>query len=335
MRCATYSPPKCSGQGADWKTDISAPSSNVLSDIQDNSLASVSWVTPSKQDSDHPKDHSDTGPSWVSSVVNAIGSSSYWNQTAIIVVWDDWGGFYDNAAPPQLDYRGLGIRTPCLIISPYAKSGYVDHTQYEYGSILRFIEEVYGLPAGSIGPTDEGYTDARAHDLDNAFNFTQKPRRFVPIATPYSASYFRHEPPSDEPGRHPVAPRRTRNDVTPSSEIFHKKYYCHRAADENNDRAREWLRKSAKEPRTEIAAEQSDDRHRQRVAPINDPRDDERNERDAVDREREHVFDRVLRVEARQAGKCEDRKHQNPHPCAEIAPVNRDGELHGESAIAA
>lgn len=199
VRCATYSPPNCSGQGADWKTDISAPSSNVLTDIQNGSLASVTWITPSKQDSDHPEDHSDTGPSWVSSVVNAIGSSSYWNQSAIIVVWDDWGNFYDNAPPPQLDYRGLGVRTGCLIISPYAKAGYVDHTQYEYGSILRFIEEVYGLPAGSIGPTSLGYTDARAKSLDNAFDFAQKPRKFVKIAAPYPESYFLHEPPSNEP----------------------------------------------------------------------------------------------------------------------------------------
>ena len=73
-------------------------------------------------DSDHPAYHSDQGPSWVASVVNAIGESSYWTSTAIIVIWDDWGGFYDNASPPQLDYRGLGIRVPCLIISPYAKT---------------------------------------------------------------------------------------------------------------------------------------------------------------------------------------------------------------------
>jgi phospholipase C len=200
VRCAKYTPPHdCSGQGQDWKTDISAPSSNVLTDIQNGNLASVSWVTPSHADSDHPTYHSDTGPSWVASVVNAIGNSSYWNQSAIVVLWDDWGGFYDNAPPPQLDYRGLGIRTGCLIISPYAKSGYVDHTQYEFGSILRFIEEVYGLPAGSIGPTDEGYTDARAASLDNAFDFAQKPRKFVKIAAPYPESHFLREPPSDLP----------------------------------------------------------------------------------------------------------------------------------------
>ncbi|MBV9719626.1 MAG: hypothetical protein JOZ77_09910 [Candidatus Eremiobacteraeota bacterium] len=185
--------------GPDWKTDISAPSSNVLTDATNGTLASVSWVTPSHLDSDHPTYHSASGPSWVASVVNAIGNSSYWSQSAIIVVWDDWGGFYDNASPPQLDYRGLGIRVPCLIISPYAKQGYVDTTQYEYGSILRFIEEVNALPAGSIGSTAQGYTDARATSLDNAFDFTQSPRPFQNIPSDYPKSHFLHEPPSNLP----------------------------------------------------------------------------------------------------------------------------------------
>jgi phospholipase C len=186
-------------RGPDWKTDVSAPSSNVLTDAENGTLASVSWVTPSHLDSDHPTYHSDSGPSWVASVVNAIGNSSYWSQSAIIVLWDDWGGFYDNAAPPQLDYRGLGIRTGCLIISPYAKQGYVSHVQYEYGSILRFIEEVYGLPVGSIGPTSEGYTDARATSLDDAFDFTQPPRPFQTIPSKYPTAHFLHEPPSNLP----------------------------------------------------------------------------------------------------------------------------------------
>ncbi len=184
--------------GPDWNNDISAPQTNVLSDAMNGKLASVSFVTPTKQDSDHPSD-GDAGPSWVTSVVNAVGESSYWPQTAIIVLWDDWGGFFDNAPPPQLDYRGLGIRVPCLIISPYAKQGYVSHVQYEYGSILRFIEEVYDLPAGSIGPTSQGYTDGRANSLDDAFDFTQQPRQFTPIGSKYSMTHFLHEPPSNEP----------------------------------------------------------------------------------------------------------------------------------------
>jgi phospholipase C len=188
--------------GQDWNTDIIAPQTQVLTDAGDGQLASVSWVTPSKQDSDHPG-NGDGGPSWVASVVNAIGESSYWDSTAIIVLWDDWGGWYDNASPPQLDYRGLGFRVPCLIISPYAREtsssqpGYVSHTQYEYASTLRFIEEVFGL--GNIGPASEGYTDVRANSLDDSFDFTQQPRAFTAIPSKYSKAHFLHERPSNEP----------------------------------------------------------------------------------------------------------------------------------------
>ena len=89
-------------------------------------LPAVSWIIPDGQNSDHPaqKDwgpNKDTGPSWVSQIVNAIGESGYWNSTAIIVVWDDWGGWYDHVAPPQLDYNGLGFRVPMIVVSPYAK----------------------------------------------------------------------------------------------------------------------------------------------------------------------------------------------------------------------
>jgi|HubBroStandDraft_6_1064221.scaffolds.fasta_scaffold54387_2 phospholipase C len=183
--------------GPDWNTNIIAPQTQVLKDAANGNLASVNWVSPSHADSDHPAYHSDLGPSWVASVVNAVGESSYWNSTAIIIVWDDWGGWYDNSTPPQLDYRGLGFRVPCLIVSPYAKDGYVDHTQYEFGSILKFIEEVNGT--GTIGPPSKGYTDTRATSLDAAFDFNQKPRAFTAIPSKYPASQFLREPPSYEP----------------------------------------------------------------------------------------------------------------------------------------
>ncbi len=184
--------------GSDWSHDIIAPQTRVLKDPAKHQLASVDWVTPSKQDSDHPGAHSPLGPSWVASVVNAIGESSYWKSTAIIIVWDDWGGWYDNAPPPQRDFRGLGIRVPCLILSPYAKRGYVSHTQYEYGSILKFIEQAFDLQP--LGPTSAGYTDTRAHSLVDSFDFTQAPRAFkpIPIPSPY-AERIRSEAPSDEP----------------------------------------------------------------------------------------------------------------------------------------
>ncbi|MGC1381157.1 MAG: alkaline phosphatase family protein [Candidatus Baltobacteraceae bacterium] len=188
--------------GPDWNQNIIYPQTKILTDPGNGKLAAVTWVSPSKPDSDHPADHSDQGPSWVASVVNAIGESSYWNTTAIVVIWDDWGGWYDNAAPPKMDYRGLGIRVPCLIISPYAKEGssgpgYVSHTQYEFGSILKFIEQVYNLPP--IGSSSNGYTDQRANSIVDSFDFTQQPRPFVPIASKYKMSRFLREPPSDEP----------------------------------------------------------------------------------------------------------------------------------------
>jgi phospholipase C len=183
--------------GPDWDTNVVVPQTRVLSDVANGKLASMSWVTPSHPDSDHPGAHSDTGPSWVASIVNAIGESQYWDSTAIVILWDDWGGFYDNASPPQLDFRGLGFRVPCLIVSPYAKQGVVMHTQYEYGSILKFIREVFKLPP--LGSTAAGYTDTRAQSIINSFDFSSPARRFTPIEAKYPAKYFLHEPQSDEP----------------------------------------------------------------------------------------------------------------------------------------
>ena len=188
--------------GHDWNADVIAPQTRVLTDIANGQLAGVTWVTPSRNDSDLPGTHSDHGPSWVTAIVNEIGESQFWNSTAIIVIWDEWGGWFDNAAPPQLDFRGLGIRVPCLIISPYAKmgrsgSGYVSRTKYEYGSILKFIEQVYDLPP--IGPASQGYSDSRAKSIGDSFDFTQQPRPFTPFGSKYPASTFLHEAPSNAP----------------------------------------------------------------------------------------------------------------------------------------
>ena len=188
--------------GPDWDADVIAPSDRVLTDIGNGQLAAVTWVSPSRWISDLPGVHNDRGPSWVSSIVNAIGESQFWDSTAIVIIWDEWGGFYDNAPPPQLDFRGLGIRIPCIIISPYAKegpsgAGYVSHTQYEFGSILKFIEQVFNLP--TVGPASHGYTDTRANSIIDAFNFAQSPRTFMPFTSKYPASDFHNDPPSDEP----------------------------------------------------------------------------------------------------------------------------------------
>ena len=127
-----------------------------------------------------PETAQTTGPSWVASVVNAIGESSYWDSTAIVIVWDDWGGFYDHEPPPFFDrWGGLGFRVPMIVVSPYARAGtssqsYITHTQYEFGSILKFIESVWGL--GQLGTTD-----TRANSIVDSFDFSQQPRAFVPI----------------------------------------------------------------------------------------------------------------------------------------------------------
>jgi phospholipase C len=174
--------------GSEWQSNVSS-TQNVLGDISGGKLASVVWVCPDFANSDHPGSKPDTGPSWVAQVVNAIGQSQYWNTSAIVVVWDDWGGLYDHVAPPQLDYQGLGMRVPMLIVSPYAKKGYVSHTQYEFGSLVKFVESTWSL--GSLGTTD-----ARANNITDAFNFRQSPRPFSAIPSKYSRSYFLHQRPS-------------------------------------------------------------------------------------------------------------------------------------------
>lgn len=169
--------------GPDWSRNIDFNTTNILTDPGKGQLQQVSWVIPDVEWSDHPAAPTDYGPSWVGDVINAIGKSKYWKDTAIVVVWDDWGGFYDNVPPQQLDYVGLAERTPMLVISPYARRGSVDHTQYEYGSLLKFIEQVFGAP--SLHSTDD-----RATAPFDAFDFTQTPRAFTPIKTKYPPSFY-------------------------------------------------------------------------------------------------------------------------------------------------
>jgi phospholipase C len=184
-------------EGPEWQTNIVRSPPAIFKTISDGKLPAVSWVIPNAGYSDHPGSDPGRGPSWIASVVNAIGESPYWDSTVVIVVWDDWGGEYDNVAPPQLDGQGLGMRVPMLLVSAYARKsrnhpGYVSHTQYEFGSILKFIEENWKL--GSLHATD-----ARANSLIDCFDFTQAPRRFTRIPTDFSRSYFERLPPSDAP----------------------------------------------------------------------------------------------------------------------------------------
>ena len=180
-------------RGTEW-TDghISKPQTNIFGDLSGGNLQSVSWVVPDGADSDHPGEGADDGPQWIASIVNAVGESAYWKSTAVIIVWDDWGGLYDNANPPQLGFGGLGFRVPALVVSAYAKKGYISRTQYEFGSILKYVEENWSL--GSLGTSDE-----RAASIADCFDYSRGPRAFVPIASSRSKTYFLHRRPSNVP----------------------------------------------------------------------------------------------------------------------------------------
>jgi phospholipase C len=181
--------------GPDWANVIS-PETTVLT--QAANIPSVTYVVPSFPNSDHAGSNSVTGPAWVASVVNAIGQSPRWNSTAIFVVWDDWGGWYDHVAPPVNGTFTIGgFRVPVICISPYSEnpspsSPVVDHTQHGTDGILSYIEQTFNL--GNLGQQD-----AVESPLTDCFNFKQKPKPFIPIQMPaqYNANYFLHQPVSN------------------------------------------------------------------------------------------------------------------------------------------
>ncbi|HVR48018.1 MAG TPA: alkaline phosphatase family protein [Candidatus Binatia bacterium] len=174
-----------------YRTHVVGPSSRVLTDIAGGKLANVVWVIPSVKSSDHAGQNDGSGPSWVASVVNAIGKSQYWDNTAIFVTWDDWGGWYDHVKPQQLNSYELGFRVPLIVISAYARKGFISHRRHEFGSILKFAEKVLGLDS-------LGTTDVRSDDLSDCFNFARPPRKFKIIPAALPPSYFLNSPPSTE-----------------------------------------------------------------------------------------------------------------------------------------
>ncbi|MGC2707574.1 MAG: alkaline phosphatase family protein [Candidatus Sulfotelmatobacter sp.] len=188
----------------EWKNNVVISKTQVLTDIANGELSNVNWVIPTGLASDHAGANNGSGPSWVAQVVNAIGNSPYWANTAIFISWDDWGGWYDHVPPPKVlkdcSEWGCGyvygFRVPLIVVSPYAKAGYISHVQHDFGSILRFIEEDFGL--GSLG-----YADAYADDLSDCFNYKQTPLTFHTIAAPLDAAYFLNDktpptPPDDD-----------------------------------------------------------------------------------------------------------------------------------------
>jgi phospholipase C len=187
--------------GSDWTNNVVLNYAQVLTDVQNGQLAEVTWVIPNGASSDHAEITDGTGPSWVASVVNAVGNSKFWPNTAIIIAWDDWGGWYDHVAPaidPTYGYYEYGFRVPMIVVSPYAIPNHISHTVYDFGSILKFIETTFALPN-----VDPSYADARAKDLSDCFNFNQTPLTFQTISSPQNAAFFIHDkkaptPPDDD-----------------------------------------------------------------------------------------------------------------------------------------
>jgi phospholipase C len=181
-------PPRCTAP--QWVNgNVVVWPAQILVDIGQGNLPAVSWVIPTGQDSDHANTNQGTGPSWVASIVNAIGQSPYWKDTVVFITWDDWGGWYDHVAPPVskvFGYYELGFRVPLLVVSPYTPAGYVSQKQHDFGSILRFVETAFNL--GRIPPGN--FADARADDLLDFFDFSKPPRTFVAIPTRVPASHF-------------------------------------------------------------------------------------------------------------------------------------------------
>jgi phospholipase C len=192
--CGPDNPPpnatKCTGP--DWVNNVVLDETRIFTDIAGGKLAQVSWIIPNGTNSDHAGSIKTIGgPSWVASIVNAIGNSSYWANTAIVITWDDWGGWYDHVPPPKTVNDGTswgsgyiyGFRVPLIVVSPYARAGYISHMNHDFGSVLNLIEQTFGLPS-------LGYADAYSDDLADCFNFLQTPLTFTTIDAPLNAAYF-------------------------------------------------------------------------------------------------------------------------------------------------
>ena len=192
--------------GSDWTNNVVLASAQnpdpVLTDIANGKLAAVTWVIPDGDESDHSGiTMTGAGPSWVASIVNAIGASPFWSNTAIIITWDDWGGWYDHAAPPSvLNAYEFGFRVPLIVVSPYAKPAFVSHTFYDFGSILKFVEATFALPTVAPGAMLT-YADefSGPGDLSDCFDFNQAPVPFQAIPASLDARYFlnNHTPRTD------------------------------------------------------------------------------------------------------------------------------------------
>lgn len=150
-----------------WQTNVPR-TEQFIKDVRSNNLPAVSWVATSEQVSDHPPHSICTGENYTVNQLNTLMRSPEWSSTVVLLGWDDFGGFYDHVTPPKFGYTAYGPRVPMIVISPYARPGVIDSTQYDFGSIVRYVEDSFGLPR--LGPFD-----ARATSIANALNFSQTP----------------------------------------------------------------------------------------------------------------------------------------------------------------
>jgi phospholipase C len=183
--------------GSQWG-NIITPETSIFSDISNRTLPAVSWVIATFANSDHPGQDvpSSNGPSWVTSVFNALGESGYWKDTAIVLTYDDWGGWFDDVKPVTFNYYEAGFRIPLVIVSPYARRGYISHNVHYTGSLLHFIEYTFGLPSLHT-------TDARSDRFEDCFDFLQKPLRYIPVQAPQSLRSLLH---SELHAKNPASP---------------------------------------------------------------------------------------------------------------------------------
>jgi phospholipase C len=163
--------------------------SNFFTAARDGTLPAVSWITPNSKVSEHPTALVSAGQTYVTGLINAIMKGPDWNSTAIFLSWDDWGGFYDHVVPPAIDQNGLGLRVPGMVISPYARQGYIDHQTLSHDDYNKFIEDDF-LGGQRLDPATDGRPDPRPDvrenlvpgDVTGEFDFSQSPR--APVILP-------------------------------------------------------------------------------------------------------------------------------------------------------
>ena len=163
---------------------------NYYKDAKDGSLPAISWITPSGPNSEHPTALVSAGQAWTTSLINAVMQGPEWDSTVILLSWDDWGGFYDHVVPPVVDENGYGLRVPGLLISSYAKRGFIDHQVLSHDAYVKLMEDIF-LGGARIDPATDGRPDPRPDVRENApqlgdlildFDFSQSPRQ--PLVLP-------------------------------------------------------------------------------------------------------------------------------------------------------